>query len=120
MLTLIRDHYYLSHTTTLVTGIPTHLCFAGRSLINQGLTRQTSCRHIPHGCTSNALPGTQVEHPAVCSLISPPVYYRDTFGLQPVVNERNFTDSIASECSDDSSSMATKSTVKTTMNIFHQ
>ncbi|KAI1723731.1 hypothetical protein DdX_03902 [Ditylenchus destructor] len=45
----------------------------------------------------------------------PPIYYRDTFGLQPVTDRRHLTDS---ECSD-SSSMATKSTVKTTMNIFH-
>lgn len=64
----------------------------------------------------------------------PPVYYRDTFGLQPI-NNRRFTDSITTDGSDNDS-LATKSTgnkrirkdkaklfeffiVRTTMNIYH-
>lgn len=60
----------------------------------------------------------------------PPVYYKDTFGLQPI-NNRKFTDSIATDFSDNES-IATKSTSKflnnfyyfiivlvKTMNIFH-
>lgn len=39
----------------------------------------------------------------------PPVYYRDTYGLQPLY-ERKFTDSMTTEGSDDSD--ATKSTSK--------
>lgn len=38
----------------------------------------------------------------------PPVYYRDTFGLQPI-NSRKFTDSIITDYSDNES-IATKST----------
>lgn len=36
-----------------------------------------------------------------------PVYYRDTFGMQSI-NDRRFTESITTDCSDDS--VATKST----------
>uniref|UniRef100_A0A7E4W311 Uncharacterized protein n=1 Tax=Panagrellus redivivus TaxID=6233 RepID=A0A7E4W311_PANRE len=46
----------------------------------------------------------------------PQVYYRDTYGLQNVY-ERNITDSMTTEGSDDSN--ATKSTIRTTLNIFH-
>jgi hypothetical protein len=46
----------------------------------------------------------------------PPVYYRDTFGLQPV-QDRRLTESMTTENSDDS--VTTKSTVRTTMNIYH-
>uniref|UniRef100_A0AC34QAD0 Transmembrane protein n=1 Tax=Panagrolaimus sp. JU765 TaxID=591449 RepID=A0AC34QAD0_9BILA len=46
----------------------------------------------------------------------PPVYYRDTYGLQPLY-ERKFTDSMTTEGSDDSD--ATKSTIRTNLNIFH-
>jgi len=46
----------------------------------------------------------------------PLVYYRDTYGLQPVY-ERKITDSMTTDGSDDSD--ATKSTIRTNMNIFH-
>lgn len=45
----------------------------------------------------------------------PQVYYRDTYGLQPVY-ERKFTDSMTTDGSDDSD--ATKSTSKLTIKLF--
>ncbi|KAI6175901.1 hypothetical protein M3Y97_00740900 [Aphelenchoides bicaudatus] len=45
----------------------------------------------------------------------PPVYYRDTFGLQPA-NDRRFSESVTTN---DSDSDTTKSTIRTTMNIYH-
>lgn len=41
------------------------------------------------------------------AVFSPTVYYRDTFRLQPI-NNRKFTDSIMTDCSDES--ITTKST----------
>ncbi|CAD5219164.1 unnamed protein product [Bursaphelenchus okinawaensis] len=46
----------------------------------------------------------------------PPVYYRDTLGLQPV-NDRPFSESITTLDSDNTET--SKSTVRTTMNIYH-
>uniref|UniRef100_A0A1I7RH29 Uncharacterized protein n=1 Tax=Bursaphelenchus xylophilus TaxID=6326 RepID=A0A1I7RH29_BURXY len=46
----------------------------------------------------------------------PPVYYRDTFGLQPI-NNHPFSQSITTIDSDNTDT--SKSTVRTTMNIYH-
>ncbi|GMT32813.1 hypothetical protein PFISCL1PPCAC_24110, partial [Pristionchus fissidentatus] len=43
------------------------------------------------------------------------LYYRDTFGLEPIRENRRFTDSMLTDCSDDT--VTTKSTVRTTFNI---
>ncbi|GMT04500.1 hypothetical protein PENTCL1PPCAC_26674, partial [Pristionchus entomophagus] len=45
------------------------------------------------------------------------LYYRDTFGLEPIRENRRFTDSMLTDCSDDT--VTTKSTVRTTFNIHN-